>query len=227
MKKFAPPTKSLEKFRGIYFQLGIIIASGLTLVAFEWTTPVYISELPVPKITIDEDMVLPPITYPNIKKPEVKIEQKKVNPLDFNIVKDIVEPVNPSVEPVKDPTPEFNPEEWKEVETIEEDIPIIGAGIGVMPKFKEGDAAIFKYLLENLKYPKMAIENQIQGTVHLRFVVGKNGKIRDIEILRGINKLLDDEAVRVIKEMPDWSPGKQHGKPVSVYYTLPIRFTLK
>lgn len=227
MKNVNTPKKSLEKCRGIFFQLGLIIACGLTLVAFEWTTPVYLSELPRPDVVVEGDFELPPITYASApKKPEVKVEQKIIDPNQFKIVKNIVEPIDPQpVDPV-DPNPVFNPDEWKVVEKVkEEDVPVIGAG--VMPKFKEGDAAIFKYLKENLHYPKLAIENQIQGTVHLRFVVGRNGKIRDIEILRGVNKLLNDEAIRVVQEMPDWEPGKQHGKPVSVYYTLPIKFTLR
>ena len=78
-----------------------------------------------------------------------------------------------------------------------------------------------------MKYPAVAKENGIQGTVYVNFVVWKDGKIRDVKILRGVNKMLDDEAVRVVKAMPTWNPGKQRGKPVSVSYNLPIKFTLR
>lgn len=225
MKKTEKPKNTLEQLRGVFFQVGLIISCGITLVAFEWTTPVYIADLPNPVIELEGDFELAPITYSSVPdKPEVKMEQKKIDPTQIKIVVDPVEPTDPT-DPVVDPNPQFNPDEWKEVEKKEEDVPVLGAG--VMPKFQEGDAAIFKFLAENLKYPKMAIENQIQGTVLLRFIVGKNGKVRDIEILRSVNKMLDEEAVRVVQQMPDWTPGRQHGKPVSVYYTLPIKFTLR
>ena len=212
--------------RGIFFQSGLIVACGLTLVAFEWTTPVIISELPRPDVVIEGDFELPPITYrKEIEKPKVKIEFKKKNPTIIKIVKGPVNPIEPSPDPTTDPVV-FDPT-WVTVEkpVVEKDIPIMGAEH--MPEFEGGAAGIFKYLNENVKYPKMAKENKIHGTVHLKFVVGKKGKIRNIEVLRGVNKLLDDEAIRVLKEMPDWTPGTQRGRPVSVYYTLPIKFTLK
>lgn len=95
-----------------------------------------------------------------------------------------------------------------------------------MPTFPGGDAAMYSYIAENLKYPTVAQEQSIQGTVVVKFVVGKDGQVRDAKIIRGKSPELDAEALRVVKGMPRFTPGKQDGKPVSVYFALPIKFSL-
>ena len=96
-----------------------------------------------------------------------------------------------------------------------------------MPKFGNGDADLLNYLAKNIKYPQMARESGISGIVYVKFVVDKKGKVGDVQVLRGIGGGCDKEAVRVVKTMPDWTPGKQRGKTVSVYYNLPVRFVLR
>jgi protein TonB len=96
-----------------------------------------------------------------------------------------------------------------------------------MPDFPGGEAELFKYLQKNIKYPEMARESGISGVVYVKFVVDKRGKISDIVLLRGIGGGCDEEAVRVVKGMPDWKPGRQNGMAVPVYFTLPIKFTLQ
>jgi len=96
-----------------------------------------------------------------------------------------------------------------------------------MPTFPGGEAELFKYLAKNIKYPQMASDAGISGVVYVTFVVGRDGKITDVKVLRGIGGGCDEEAVRVVKSMPPWKPGKQRGKPVTVQYNLPIRFTLR
>lgn len=95
-----------------------------------------------------------------------------------------------------------------------------------MPMFPGGDGELFKYLGQNIKYPVQAMQKNIQGRVIVRFVVDKNGNVTDSEILRGASPLLDAEAIRVVNAMPKWTPGKQKGQFVNVYYTLPIVFKL-
>lgn len=95
------------------------------------------------------------------------------------------------------------------------------------PSFPGGEKAMCEFLTINLKYPKIFSEANIQGRVICRFVVEKYGSITDIKVVRGIHELLDNEAVRVIKLMPKWIPGKMDGKPVRTWYTLPISFKLK
>lgn len=96
-----------------------------------------------------------------------------------------------------------------------------------MPKFPGGDQALFKHLYENLKYPPEAKAEGVQGKVILRFVITAEGKVADVTIVRGVHPLLDQEAVRVMNTVPDWIPGKQGGRTVDVYYSVPINFALK
>lgn len=95
------------------------------------------------------------------------------------------------------------------------------------PTFPGGDAALMDYLRKNIKYPPIARENNVEGRVLISFVVDKNGKIRDITVKRGIGSGCDEEAVRVVKSMPEWKPGRQNGKAVNVMYNLPISFKLQ
>jgi protein TonB len=96
-----------------------------------------------------------------------------------------------------------------------------------MPEFPGGEAKLFEYLGKNIKYPAMARENGITGTVYVTFVVEGSGDISDVKLLRGIKGGCDEEAIRVVKGMPSWKAGKQNGKSVRVQYNLPIRFTLR
>ena len=94
------------------------------------------------------------------------------------------------------------------------------------PSFSGGEAARRRFLGENIKYPQMAKEIGIQGTVYVTFVVEPDGSITNIKITRGIGGGCDEEALRVTKLMPRWIPGKQRGKPVRVQFNMPIKFTL-
>jgi protein TonB len=95
-----------------------------------------------------------------------------------------------------------------------------------MPLFPGGETALLNYISRNLKYPAEAQKKGIQGRVVLRFVVASSGKTTRVQVLRSLDPDLDREAVRVVSSLPDWIPGKQNGKNVSVHYTLPITFRL-
>lgn len=95
-----------------------------------------------------------------------------------------------------------------------------------MPYFPGGTQAMFKYIKDHLDYPEQAVENGIQGKVLLRFVVLPTGEIGQVEVIRKLDPLCDQEAIRMIKSMPKWVPGKQNGRAVSVWFNLPISFTL-
>ena len=95
------------------------------------------------------------------------------------------------------------------------------------PQFPGGQAELMSWLGKNIRYPVIAQENGIQGRVICQFVVGSDGSVRDIKVMRGVDPSLDKEAVRVIQSMPKWIPGRQNGKAVSVRYTLPVIFRLQ
>lgn len=96
-----------------------------------------------------------------------------------------------------------------------------------MPSFKGGIKELYKYLSNNMKYPEQAKAKNIQGRVYVNFVVEKDGKVTNVNILRGIGGGCDEEAIRVVSSMPNWTPGKQRGENVRVSYNLPIKFALK
>lgn len=98
--------------------------------------------------------------------------------------------------------------------------------VEVMPQFPGGQIAMLKYIMENMKYPEQAMKEGIQGRVAVRFIVEKDGSISDVKPILSVHPLLNKEAVRVVKSMPKWSPGKQNGKPVRVRFNLPVMFKL-
>lgn len=96
-----------------------------------------------------------------------------------------------------------------------------------MPMFPGGDGALMGYLRDNIHYPTVAAENGVQGRVVVGFVVERDGSITDVNILRGVDPSLDREAMRVVKSMPKWTPGKQNGSAVRVKYQVPVSFRLQ
>lgn len=119
-------------------------------------------------------------------------------------------------EVIAEPEPPKHEEENKVFDIVEQ-----------QPLFPGGHAALMKYLSENTKYPVVAQENGVQGRVTVQFVVEKDGSISDVHVLRGVDPSLDKEAVRVVKSMPRWTPGKQNGITVRVNYRVPVLFRLQ
>ena len=98
--------------------------------------------------------------------------------------------------------------------------------VEVMPQYPGGQIAMLKYIMENIKYPKQIMEEGIQGRVTVSFIVEKDGRVSNVRLLRSVQPSLDKEAIRVVKSMPKWTPGKQNGKPVRVRFNLPVMFKL-
>ena len=96
-----------------------------------------------------------------------------------------------------------------------------------MPQFPGGDAALMKFLSSHINYPPMAAEKNVQGKVILQFVVGKDGRVGEVKIARSVDQDLDKEAIRVVKSLPKFIPGRQNGQAVPVWYTLPVSFKLQ
>ncbi|MBO5748317.1 MAG: energy transducer TonB [Muribaculaceae bacterium] len=96
--------------------------------------------------------------------------------------------------------------------------------VDVMPEFPGGSAALMKWLASNVRYPQVAQENGISGRVIVKLVVEKDGSVSDVTVIRGVDKDLDREAMRVVRAMPKWQPGKNNGQAVRCYYNLPVTF---
>jgi len=224
MNHFQEKTKKVERLSVLFFQFGIIISCTLTFLAFEWTTSYSIKELPGTPLIDDGTYEIPPVTYRIPDKPAPKIERTtRLSATVFNVVPtDKTEPIEeePIDVIVKPFVPDFipvEPEDPNKTFTIVED----------MPEFIGGEIEMLRYLKINTKYPEIEKKLGNQGTVWVSFVVGKDGKIKNTKIERGVSKYLDAEALRVINAMPDWIPGKQRGKAVNVSFNLPVKFILK
>ncbi|MBR0492769.1 MAG: energy transducer TonB [Muribaculaceae bacterium] len=115
----------------------------------------------------------------------------------------------------------------KPVEKPKETVVQVFRLVEQMPQFPGGEAALMKYLQSHINYPPMAVENGVQGRVVVQFVVDKTGKVGEVVVVRNVDKDLDKEAVRVCKSLPKFTPGRQNGQAVSVWYTLPVTFKLQ
>jgi len=224
METKQPKKKTLESYRGIFFQLGLIVALALVFTAFEWKS-YGTREVPLFK-TIDRtnDTELPPITIMKEKlkpKPVPKaITKIKIIPDDIDTKRLDIDPEIKVDEPTIDNVPFYLPKE----EQVDEPVILVP---GKMPAFPGGEAAMYAFIGQNLVYPLAAVEANAQGKVYARFIVEKDGSISQIEIARGLGFGCDKEVIRVIKSMPRWEPGTQGPNKVRVLYTLPVHFKLE
>lgn len=217
------PKASLEDKKFTYLLMGFIIALSFVYIGFEWTDrEIAVYESTDTEFLIEEEMEIiqtseaPPPPPPPPPAPQV-VEQ-------LNIVEDDkeVEIINIVSEDNKDEAVVI---EIPIQVQVEEEIEIIDfLPAEDMPKFK-GD--LNEYLSKNIRYPAIAQETGIQGRVICQFVVYEDGSIKDVKVVRSVSPELDREAVRVIENMPKWTPGNQRGRAVKVRYTLPINFKLQ
>ena len=99
--------------------------------------------------------------------------------------------------------------------------------IEIMPEYPGGEEARMKFIVENIEYPEIAREQNVQGTVYVSFIVEKDGSLTNIKILRGIGSACDKEVIRIVNKMPNWKAGTQRGKAVRVKFNMPVKFQLK
>jgi len=217
---------NLENKRIIFLEMGFIIALTLVLFAFEYKSydkiEYSLTERRVEEIT--EEII--PITQQKVKPPPPRPPQQVTI---INIVNDDIEVENDieiDIELDEDVAMEEYVfiEEEEEEEIEEQHIFLV---VENMPEYPGGEAEMYKFIREIIKYPRMAKEMGISGRVFVTFVVERDGSVTDVQILRGIGGGCDEEAIRVIEAMPIWSPGRQRGKPVRVQYRMPIKFTLQ
>lgn len=151
-----------------------------------------------------------------IKLDEVQKSDKAVGAFTVEGNDEVGGAVLKAKEDIAAPEPPKHVEETKVFTVVEQ-----------MPMFPGGDAALMSYLANNIHYPTVAAENGVQGRVVVGFVVERDGSITDVRILRGVDPSLDREAMRVVKSMPRWTPGKQNGSAVRVKYQVPVAFRLQ
>ena len=219
----------LERRKGMFLEVGLVVSLAVILVAFEWTqgeskdddTDV------VQEIQFEDEMMQ--ITRREEPKPEPKPEQPKVAEV-LDIVDDDVEIEDDfdfDMEATDDTEYDFTTMITDDEEEIEEEE--VFYIVEDMPTFNGGDPAteFRKYIAQNLRYPEIAAENGISGRVIVQFAVSRVGQVEDAVVVRSVDPALDKEAIRVVMSSPKWTPGKQRGKAVKVLFTFPINFVLQ
>jgi protein TonB len=210
------PEVNLERKRGLFLQIGLVIALLVVLGAFEYKTYEKIAyNLGALNLDDLEEEIIP-ITKQELKPPPPPPPPPEI----IEIVEDDVE-IEDEIE-IED----TESDEDEEIEIIEEDDDEFFMVVENMPIFPGGDLGLMKYIQKHVKYPAIAKEYNITGKVYVSFIVDKSGSVTNVKIVRGVDKNLDAEAVRVVKSLPKYKPGKQRGKSVRVMFTIPINFTL-
>lgn len=211
----------LEKKRGVFLQLGLIISTLIVLVAFEWSTPVENESVSYRIDNVEMEADLVPIKRKEELKPPMPKHFSKIQLVPNNEeINEDYEFHNPEIEPdekIVIPVFEQLPEE--------EEIPLVFMS-QIMPEFPGGITGLQRFIAKNVYYPKEAIKEDIQGKVFVRFIINEKGFIENESIVRSIHPLLDKEALKVVRSFPKWEPGRQNGKAVKVWYTVPIVFKI-
>lgn len=222
---------NLENRRLLFTEIGFVIALLIVLGAFEYTSRDKKESVMEADTTIVEEEEMIPITQetppPPPEIPDIPLFSDEIDIVDDNIkiddnILNLEDDANLGVD-VKD---------YVEVVVEEEEVedaPIPFAIVESKPKFMGQDpaTAFSRWVGENLVYPETAKENGVQGRVTLQFTVGKDGQVSKVIVLRGVDPLLDKEAVRVVSKSPKWTPGKQRDRAVPVTYTFPVIFQLR
>ena len=223
------PKANLENKRLLFFEIGLVVALAVTLAAFEYSSKEKKQSVMTAKVeeVIEEEMV--PITQetppPPPETPDIPVLSDEISIVDDEIEVDnkilnLEDDANLGVQ-IMDYV-----EEVAEEVIEEEAIPF--QLVETKPSFQGGDANTFRnWVNSRLEYPEIAKENGIQGRVMLQFTVGTDGRISNVVVVRGVDPVLDKEAVRVVSMSPKWSPGKQRDRAVKVTYTFPVIFQLR
>jgi len=217
------PKADLQNKRGLLLEIGLCIALGLVILAFAYTPKEYtIEQIDMNYGPVEEQIT--EITRQDQKPPE---PPKKV---EVKVIADLLEVVTNDTKITTDVDfTEFDEDaeitqivQVEEEEVVEEEVFF---RVETMPSFQGGDLNTFrKWVQENVRFPQIALENGISGRVTLTFVVEKDGTLTNIQVLQTPDRSLSEEAVRVLKKSPKWTPGKQRNQSVRVKYTLPVDF---
>jgi periplasmic protein TonB len=213
----------LTKKTGLFFSIGLLFTMAVVVTAFEWKSYDTKLDLLANKSTntFEEMLEVPPTEQPPppapvIQQPQiVEVPDEEEIKEDLNIKFDVEVTEDTKVEAVT-VVAEEPKEEVDEIFSVVEET--------AAPK--NGMPAFYKYIGEKMKYPAQARRMGVEGRVFVQFVIGKDGSITDVKVIKGIGAGCDEEAARVMQSAPPWNPGKQRGKPVKQRYTLPIIFKL-
>ena len=220
----------LERKRGLFTEIGLLIALGFTLLAFEWKVVPQVEEKVEGPSSVLMDEELVQVTRADEPPPPPPEPPKVTDILDI-VSDDVQVDTHIDINMEADLSTEIaivTAGVYTETEIEEEEEVVIFAIVEEKPLFqgKDAEEGFRDWVNKNTVYPAVAQENGISGRVFVEFSIDKTGQLVDIRVMRGVDPLLDAEAVRVIKMSPKWTPGMQRGKPVKVKYTFPFNFKL-
>ena len=225
MEKKKSDKVSQERNRPMFIQIGLVVTLSIILAAFEWSSNPKETDNTqmIQEIQFEDEMMITRREEP--KPPEAKLPEVKTV---IEIVDDEFEVEDfTGFDMEVDDNTEYNfimEDEGEEI--IEDDTPFYI--VEDMPKFNGGDKSEFwKYAMKKIRYPEVAAENGVSGTVHMQFTVSKTGDVVNVIVVKGVHPDLDEEAIRVIKNSPKWEAGKQRGRAVPVIISLPMKFILQ
>lgn len=219
---------NLDEKRFVFLEIGLVVSLILVFFAFNVKSykKISVDTLFSPSTEITEEIV--PVTVQQAKElpppPPKTVTKIRIVEDNIDVTSDIDIDVEADQSTVIEKYVPYVPPVVQEEEEIKEDQVFVV--VESMPSFPGGNVALLNYLNSNLKYPALAKEMGISGRVFVSFVVEKDGSVTDIQILRGIGGGCDEEAIRVVKNMPKWIPGRQRSIPVRVRFNLPVKFTL-
>lgn len=220
------PKADLQNKRGLLLEIGLIVALVLVIAAFAYTPKEHrIEQVDLNYGPVDEQIV--EITRQDQKPPEPpkKVEVKVIADLLQVVTNETKIATDINFAEFDEDTEVLQQVEVKE-EIIEDDQPFLTAE--TMPSFQGGDLNTFrKWVQDNVRFPQIALENGISGRVVLSFVIEKDGRLTNIQVLMTPDRSLSEEAIRVLNKSPKWSPGKQRNQVVRIKYTLPVDFRMQ
>ena len=220
------PKADLQNKRGLLLEIGLIVALALVIAAFAYTPKEHrIEQVDLNYGPVDEQIV--EITRQDQKPPEPpkKVEVKVIADLLQVVTNETKIATDINFAEFDEDTEVLQQVEVKE-EIIEDDQPVLTAE--TMPSFQGGDLNTFrKWVQDNVRFPQIALENGISGRVVLSFVIEKDGRLTNIQVLMTPDRSLSEEAIRVLNKSPKWSPGKQRNQVVRIKYTLPVDFRMQ
>ena len=225
----------LERGKGLSLLLGLLVALSVVFVGLEWRSAVaqaQTTDRGFDAQEIEDVMNIEDQQKPEEPEPEPQqAQQVEIQlPDEIKVVsndKEVIKPTIISVDQDKPLPPPNIPLGTKNVQVDEDVDQTVFEIVEENPEFPGGDKALTAFLLKNTVYPESAVDNGIQGRVMVNFVVERDGSVSGVEILKGGDPALDKEALRVVKLMPKWKPGRQQGKAVRTRFRVPVVFRLQ
>lgn len=222
------PKADLQNKRGLFLEIGLAVALACTLFAFEYSTKAEEKkELQAPmEEQVEEEIIQ--ITFQNLKPPPPPPPTPKLTDLMEIVEDDSQIDEELEIEDVNDMSEvqeQVDYEDYGDYGDEYSDEEEIYQFVEEMPSFPGGD--LQKWLQKQARYPMSALENGISGKVYVQFVIEKDGSVTQVQVIRSVDRDLDNEALRVVKSMPKWKPGRQQDKAVRVKYTVPVNFQMQ